>query len=823
MAQDTTIKEQDTTGRLLNLEELIENKGGKMVDIVIPKIQRAYAQGRKREANTREPFIHRIFDFLSKGEAMELNFVYGSKNNNESGTIFELLDGQQRLTTLFLLYWYLSMAENRDISSILKHFTYETRTTSTDFIQKLVESRIDVSQTMPSLSICSRQWYTIAYDKDSTVQGMLTMLDTIHRIYQERGCPKGMFDNLSKLRFYELDLQDFGLTEEIYIKMNARGLQLTPFENFKADLVKYMKDDKNSNYKEEVEMDIVGHPKVPYYLNFSQKLDSKWLNLFWNKDDQDNNAYCDKFFRFFYRYFAHKYYVDVRSDYAAQEFRPKRDADWDFLWTMSPNQSSDIDNTYFGFSVYKKILDEHPQYIHKIEKVLDALCKEDVAKLLSEKLVAPWDNKNRMNFFEEDYRLQDAVMFGAVIEYIEASYVNVNVDNLRKWIRVVWNSTENQLFQNVNEVVSTVRYLTEIVSAEGATNDIYSVLGTMTEKNYTRALREETRKAAIISHHPNEDWEAAFIEAERHPFFRGAIGYFLFDPIPSSVEQFRHRTEIMSQMFNGNGIAEPFMDGHILIMSLMRQLNTREKMGMRKDWKVSISITERYDTQNHLKSLLQDRPAIREYLCRLSDMPTIEAVQTLMKAEFKQPIEFVCDCDDKKMNGKSSRAFKRLATDVRLYDFISDEQDSTHILEFTYLDNLHYAINKKRAWYSKFFIESERNLIIPKLVEEEKLEYDDPNEIGSYNKYYDFFGYNVDLKKTLLNGQLLMVRFVRGTDVFFLLHNPSPVLLSQFSTDELQDYHDGWFKVASVSYLTKDNYDTIVNKLHEVENKCQSV
>lgn len=812
------MSQDNTTSRLCNLEELINANNGKMVDIIIPKIQRAYAQGRKREANIRKPFITRILEAISKGESMELNFVYGSKTETENGYSFELLDGQQRVTTLFLLYWYFSMAEGVELPEALKHITYETRTTSTDFIKKLVDSKIDVTSQKPSKSICSRQWYTLAYDKDSTVLGMLTMLDTIHDIYNIMERPTGMHAGLAKIRFYELDLRDFGLTEEIYIKMNARGLQLTPFENFKADIVKYMKDDQNPNYKNLVKMDIVGHPDVQYYLSFSQKLDSKWLNLFWNKTDEDNNTYCDKFFRFFYRYFANKYFLEVQGDLAAQEFRPKRDEGWDFLWTTSPRQSSAIDNTYFGFAVYKRILDKYPEYINKIEKVLDALCSDAVSSLLKDRLIAPWSDKEKMSFFDEDYRLQDAVMFGAITEYLEVSDSNVDTENLRKWIRIVWNVIENQLFQNVNELVSTLRYLSEIIRTKGATEDIYDAIAKQKDKNYTRAIREEIRKAEIITNNPEEDWESAFIDAEKHDFFRGSISYFLFDPIPASSDLFRHRTEIISQMFDKDGIVEVFRLEHILIMSMMRQLNSRKKMGVNAKGQVSISITEKNDTLHHLKSLLQEKTAIREFLCKLGDMPSVNDVVAYLKDQVNAPVEYECDGDDVRMNGKIMRAFKRLATDVRLYSYIADRQDSNHILEFTYLDYLHYTINKKRAWYSKFFIESERNIIIPRLVSEEGLEFQEQDEIKCFNTYGDYYGYDVDLRKTLANGQHISINFRRGTDVDFYLYKPSAETLVQFGME--MDSPKEWVIVAWQYYETMNDYDAIVQKLRDVEAKC---
>lgn len=84
--------------------------------VIIPRIQRPYAQGRLGEAETkiRNSFLKDIFKYLtSENDAiMDFHFIYGSIKNieditNQKEYILELLDGQQRFTTLFLLHWFL--------------------------------------------------------------------------------------------------------------------------------------------------------------------------------------------------------------------------------------------------------------------------------------------------------------------------------------------------------------------------------------------------------------------------------------------------------------------------------------------------------------------------------------------------------------------------------------------------------------------------------------------------------------------------------------------------------------------------------------------
>ena len=84
---------------------LIENQ-----QIQIPIIQRDYAQGRidPKVSEIREGFLSALVEALKTSDnsnPLILDFIYGSTINNNS--LFIPLDGQQRLTTLFLLHWYL--------------------------------------------------------------------------------------------------------------------------------------------------------------------------------------------------------------------------------------------------------------------------------------------------------------------------------------------------------------------------------------------------------------------------------------------------------------------------------------------------------------------------------------------------------------------------------------------------------------------------------------------------------------------------------------------------------------------------------------------
>ena len=100
--------------------------------IEIPAIQRDYVQDRlysdlqKAECD----IVGDIEKSLRSQTKINLHFVYGKVDNQE----LIPLDGQQRLTTLFLLHWFLSLGTLSDENNkTLSKFTYETRPSSEDF------------------------------------------------------------------------------------------------------------------------------------------------------------------------------------------------------------------------------------------------------------------------------------------------------------------------------------------------------------------------------------------------------------------------------------------------------------------------------------------------------------------------------------------------------------------------------------------------------------------------------------------------------------------------------------------------------------------
>ena len=74
---------------------------------------------------------------LAENKPMSLNFVYGTIHGDE----FIPIDGQQRLTTLFLLHLYVFAKKGNAeaIKKLLDQFSYQTRYTTNRFLKKIGE------------------------------------------------------------------------------------------------------------------------------------------------------------------------------------------------------------------------------------------------------------------------------------------------------------------------------------------------------------------------------------------------------------------------------------------------------------------------------------------------------------------------------------------------------------------------------------------------------------------------------------------------------------------------------------------------------------
>ncbi len=219
---------------------------------------------------------------MVSGLPINLDFIYGNITGSQEDKIFQPLDGQQRLTTLFLIHWYAYAKEksaDETIRETLKKFSYETRLSSRRFCKALADNGSITTDGTKSISsqIYDSKWFFISWKHDPTIRAMLNAVDMIHSIM---GDIDGLWDKLvknSSITFHLLILENFGLSDDLYIKMNARGRILTPFENLKAEL-------QDKSMKENWESDRTETDK------FSYKIDTLWTDFLWKNFRKDNSV-----------------------------------------------------------------------------------------------------------------------------------------------------------------------------------------------------------------------------------------------------------------------------------------------------------------------------------------------------------------------------------------------------------------------------------------------------------------------------------------------------------------------------------------------------
>ena len=558
--------------------------------IVIPIIQRDYAQGRIGKEYLRERFLGQLFDALQQQNTeLVLDFVYGSV---EKGVLYPL-DGQQRLTTLWLLHWYLALCAGtlEEDKKVLQRFSYETRVSSRTFCQKLCE--IDESYTPQKHGIAAfirnQRWYYSAYEQDPTIQSMLRMLDGtnikdsnatditdgIEEYFININTEGKALELLEKLKdkekapikFYLLNMEDknMPLTDDLYIKMNARGKALTDFENFKADLLKYKVDDRKYLIPENDASED----------SFRVLMDTRWTDIFWNFHSEEYRI-DEIYMSFLNRFFLNWYIANTESK--------QKEIINDNLYKMlsaTDKEEGKTDCHYQSITVYEPIF--ITDCIRVLTACLNNLCElyEEKDKQTIDELFRPYwksDKQKSSNppfYFIPRYETGNSpytltypqqVVFHAICVYLSACK-KVELERLKDWIHFVWNMVENSDIDKVQSI-SAIRFFAKGINElpklgdeamlVNASDDITAYLSGIDESQIKdtfgrRQLLEEIAKAKQIMKAP--DWKEKIYAAENFAFFKGAIAFLFTDGDgKTDWNNFDKKLETARLLFNKGGV-----------------------------------------------------------------------------------------------------------------------------------------------------------------------------------------------------------------------------------------------------------------------------
>ena len=600
--------------------------------VEIPIIQRDYAQGRQGKEELRKTFLKDLKHALDSGELLKLDFVYGAA---ERGA-FTPLDGQQRLTTLWLLHWYLAYMSGKiddNTSRMFKRFSYETRISSREFCERLSS----FSEPLPDgkgivAHVQNQTWFRSSWHYDPTIQSMLRMLggseqgalDGIEGVF--RACHDGeciecrleqcpvsqvkcdsydeywnrLTGNECPIVFHFLDIHGIGQTDDLYIKMNARGKPLTSFENLKADLAGYISRQASKGSNTEDSWKQLNNPET----GLAIKMDTDWMDgIFW-KNKSSDSAVDEIYFAFINRFFFNAYALTMTE---IDDINVGADKVFDFLYGRNTSKkSADEKIAYLGFdSVYQKVIKEDAGILDRLAKTLDNFKKFSE---LPELFGPPWGNGDF--YFVPQYKKggdgQDIpisdfagntireigsitqphrVVFHAVCKFFEYEW---NAENekellaLKDWMRVVWNIVENANVDTIPGMIGCLKLIDELGSHS---HNILEWLKSCPEKslksNFAKdQVSEEIEKAKQIFSDTTGAWKTKIEDAETTAFFNGAIR-FLYKDGNGDVDwnYFDAKLKNAKKFFDKGGVSNEYRKNALLLRAFLASEQIRAESG----------------------------------------------------------------------------------------------------------------------------------------------------------------------------------------------------------------------------------------------------
>jgi len=560
--------------------------------IEIPIIQRDYAQGRISDSvqYIRERFVETLVKHLVEKEDLHLGFIYGKIEGKErqreaklhqdsvktllhtvtqyahqfnidvetkintheiygtNSLIFIPLDGQQRLTTLFLLYWYISMRKGESPTELV-NFKYNNRKLALAFFEQLThKANIDIilKELDGNLDeqIKKYAWFLDKWKYDATVSGSLVMLQAIHRefkSYTDLDFNSVNFKDLP-FKFDFLDLDDLNQSDELYIKMNERGKQLTDFEHFKAWLQDCM-DKKDLSNDDKVFLNI-----------FWKKIDTEWLNFFWENIDADFRSLDDFYFNFF-KTLAINFHLstsnhsklpnhlkDLLQKIRNSETYDKQSVEYIPLSQFIISFKSDTEKveTFELFSI------ECLKYIDSTLTTLiglDEAIKDKINTIVKE----PFTSKEtkilslylEKKLFTPNY--WDQVYYFFIIELLKSDR-----DNLDFWIRSMRNIIYNTYIQSPDNLYDALRSIRTLIDS-----DIFDIEEAMRSDQFSLSFFDKNQVAEEIfkSKLDLTIWNSLEIQQlEDHEYFMGQI-QFVFELASGDVNLFSKYADLLSELF----------------------------------------------------------------------------------------------------------------------------------------------------------------------------------------------------------------------------------------------------------------------------------
>lgn len=666
--------------------------------IEIPTIQRDYVYGRKSAEQIRSKLIADIAVSIKENKSINLDFVYGKligkenvsahernksniqsllksiksyakdldvelsydvtkqEFNSQNNATFIPLDGQQRLTTLYLVHWYFAQIfKDFESLKILKGFSYSTRISSKDFCKMLCENQFTISTSMSKLSdvISNHEKFFSFWQKDPTVKSMLVVIDEIHFVFaNDINLSLTYWSNLKTnnlVSFDFFDLEDFELTDDLYIKMNARGKQLTHFENFKAWLI----------YK---------HDKSITVPDWEKKFDLKWTDLFWKYKSKSSYKIDDEFLQFFKILYLADYLKNIKTDdsslndekdlneYTAEDWRI---GDFNSVIAILRNKDS---NPLALFKANKEFIKRIDGYLYILDDLnFDVNLETDFIKKYTNSTLADFLFGERVH----KYNWWDTTFHYAITRYLLK--LDGEKSHFKEWVRVISNLIYNTKIDSPQLFIDAINSIDTLLNKVSVSKSVYKLFSDLTKEDIDffspNQREEEIKKAKLIL--SDYSWENLFIKAENHSYFYGQIGFiFRLDVNENDINIFDNNFEKVASLFSDAVLND---STYLLTRTFLTQGDCFYHEGNNRIFNSNIRGTLRNRTENWRKFFESKTNFIKKIIdhSRFNKINILKSLEEII--EFENPnlknnfeTRFIC-------NNKLFDYCKR--NHVRKYDF----------------------------------------------------------------------------------------------------------------------------------------------------------
>jgi len=401
----------------------------------------------------------------------------------------------------------------------------------------------------PSLAIENEAWFLAVWRKDPTIISILTMLDELDSLLGSKYTDEinELWERLSShsvLNFYLLPMNEFSLTDELYIKMNARGVQLTEFENFKAWLQGFLENKMDTSTANA----------------FFQSIDTTWTDLIWTTSKDWSKTFDASFIHFFK--------ICLLCEH--QKYLSKNKS-------VDSTNEDDIESlvSRLRLNLFISQTEYMDLFSNEVSNTID-----HITALLDFAVVKQKSQNNIFEILSKDKpSYEEQANFAAA--YYFTKYIQ-NIDQFEDWNRISgWLVKNAKGYYNSEKLMLSVldaleqlaihighdSVLDKISTLHQHQNIIELCSKTAFEKSH---IEHEIEKAKLIIQNPA--WKELLKKYEEHNYFYGRVDFILdyakADDGNICMDKFTYYAEIAAHLFTDEFIKDKEYRLHRCFLSL---------------------------------------------------------------------------------------------------------------------------------------------------------------------------------------------------------------------------------------------------------------